>query len=156
MGLGPVKPIAVDGMGPDLHHRTADNDAFQNRACHSTCSNPGRCFPSRRAAAPTIVADPVLSEIGVVCVAGSKGLRNLRIVPATLIDIFDHHGDGRSGCDLAVRLSVFEDTRQDFHGVGFLPLRHELALARASFFQPDLNVGLCQLKAWRAPVDDTA
>ena len=65
-----------------------------------------------------MVADAVLLPVGVVCVAGAKGVDEVAVITAALIFVPNQEGDGRPG-----RLPL-ENPGEDLNGVGFLALRH--------------------------------
>jgi len=93
-------------------------------------------------------------------VTGPKGGGDVGVVAAALVGILDQQGDRRAGGDLAAEAGgdrlVLEHAGEDAHRVGFAALADELALARAAFVEPDLNVLRIETDPRRAAVDDAA
>jgi hypothetical protein len=65
-----------------------------------------------------MVTNAIFLPIGIVRVAGPKGIDQITIVSAAGIFVPDEEGDGSAG-GLA-----FKDTGKDFDGIGFLSLSH--------------------------------
>ena len=67
--------------------------------------------------------------------AGAKGVQDVAVVLAALVGVADKQGDGRAG-SLAL-----EHAGEDFHLIGFLPLRDVAAGAGAAAVEIGLDVG---------------
>ena len=79
--------------------------------------------------------------------ARAEGLGNIAIILRSLIGVFDHQLDGRTGC------LAFEHARQDLHGIGLVALCHVLVLTGTAFIEPVLQHRLGHLYARRAAVN---
>src|SRR5262245_40266009 len=100
----PIPPRTVDGFLADLYQRAADGDAGDDLARDGT-GRDARCrLPRRGAPAAAIVADAVLSPVGVVRVPGAELVLDLGVVLASGIDIADQKRDRRTRCHVAAGL----------------------------------------------------
>ena len=113
---------------------------------HRTSSHHGRGQTRRRAPAATRVADAVFLEIGVVGMAGPKGLHDGAVIFAALVGVFDQQANRRAG-----RLA-FKNARQNLDRIGLIALGDKAAGAGAAAIEIGLNVGLRQGQARRAAV----
>jgi hypothetical protein len=116
----PIPARPIDAVRADLHQSAADAHAVpQHLAGHRAGSHAHRRLARRGAAAAAIVADAVFQLIGEIGMSGSELRRDRRIVPRTLIDVVDLHGNRRSGG------YTVEHAGQDADLVRLLPLRGE-------------------------------
>src|SRR5262249_27545681 len=110
-----------DDVGPKLRETAADHDPValgEPFARDRTGGDPNRRFARRLPPAAAVIADAVLLPIGVIGVAGTERVRDIRVILATRILIADQQRNRR-----ASRLP-FEDAGQYLDRIGLAPLAH--------------------------------
>jgi hypothetical protein len=132
-------------------HRHARHDLTSDRACRYA----RRSLARRLTTAAPIVADAIFGIVSIISVPRPVFVLDLRIVLRALVDVVDDECNRRPRCDLFAGRFVSEYARENFHLVWFAPLRGETRLARPSFVEIGLDVGLGQRDARRATVDHT-
>ncbi len=145
-----VPGLEGDGHFAELGHAGANRHAVlrgEPLLGHRTGGDDGRGQPGRRATAAARIAQAVFAPVGVVGMAGAEGVQDVAVVLAALVGVADEQGDGRAG-GLAL-----EHAGEDFHLIGFLPLRHMATGAGAAAVEIGLDVGLAQRHARRTAVD---
>src|SRR6266542_3194457 len=155
-----VDLLAHDPLGITLGDQTADlgypgdhrhlEAHGQELARDRRPRHPAGGLARARPASTPPVADAVLGVVGVVGVTGTILLPHLAIVARSHVLVGDHEADRR-----AQRVPLV-DAGHDLHGVGFLALADERALAGGAPVEVGLDVGLGQRQARRAAVDDGA
>ncbi len=145
--------LKADRQLADVRHAAAEGGAVllaQPFLRHRTGGHRGRRQPRRRAPAAARVAQPVLTPVGVIGVAGAKALRDVAVVLAALILVADQQADRRAGGLALVH------AREDLDPIRLIALGDELAGAGPPPIQVGLDVGLRQRHAGRTAVDDAA
>ncbi len=140
-----VYRVAANGadIGENIHFG-------DDRARHRARRHPACGFPRRRTPAAAIVAKSIFGVIGIVGMAGTIGLGDVRIIFRSLVGIFDHQADRRAG------RPPFKHARQDADLVRLAPLGGEFGRAGLAQVEPGLDVGLAQVQPRRTAIDDRA
>ena len=81
-----------------------------------------------------MVSNAIFLPIGIVRVTGTECIDQIGVISAAGVLVSDEQRDG-SASGLALK-----DTRENFNGVGFLPLRDVAGRARAAAIEFDLDV----------------
>src|SRR5690606_5041578 len=105
--------------GADLLDATENTNAktfLQELARDGTCRHTHGGFARGRATTATVIAEAVFLYIGVVGVTGAEGARDLGVVLAALVGVFDQQADRGAG-GLAL-----EHAGQDLHCIRFATL----------------------------------
>ena len=89
----------------------------------STKWDPPRADTGRRAPTATMVADAVFLLIGVVGVRGTEHVAHILVVLRMLVGVAHDEADGTA------RRLALEDPAEQFHLIGFLSRRRDLALS---------------------------
>ena len=76
--------------------------------------------------------------------AGAVFVFDLAIIFRALVGVFNQQRNRRAGGHLRAGIRVFKHAGENFHRIGFAPLRGELILPGLSFVEPMLNIGLGQ------------
>ncbi len=93
--------------------------------------------------------------IDIIRMAGPVAVGDLAVILRALISVLDHERDGRSRRALHP-VGLGEDTGQDLHLIGFLPLRGEAARAGLAPVKIALDVFSGDRQARRTAIDDAA
>ena len=88
--------------------------------------------------------------------AGTKLVLDVGIILRALIGVGDLQRDRRAGRDLLAGRVIDHHAGENFHRVGFLPLRGEARRAGLAAIQIDLDVLDIQRDARRAAIDHAA
>ena len=113
-------------------------------------ADDGRGQARRRAAAAARVAHTVFMPVGVVGMARAERVRDVAVVLAALVRVFDQQ------CDRGARRDALVHAGQDPDLVRFLALRHVARRTRLAAVQLRLDVGFGQRQARRAAIDHAA
>src|SRR5438874_11622770 len=96
-----------------------------------------------------MVANAIFLPVGIVRVAGPKGIDQITVVPAAGVLVSNEQRNRGAG-GLA-----FKNTGKDFDGIGFLPLRHVTGGAWLAPIEVVLNVFDGKGQTGRTTIHDT-
>ncbi len=83
-------------MPADSYECPADRDTGDDLACDCPRSHPHCGLTRARAPTASVVANPVLLQVGEIRVSGAELVLDIRVVAAPLIDVVDDQADGSS------------------------------------------------------------
>src|SRR5690606_2022490 len=120
----------------------------QQRLGDDASGHARRCLTSARATTTAVVAKTILGVVRVVGVTRTVFRGNVRVIAALLILVAYQDGDARAGG------AALEHACEDLRSVGLVTLRHDLALARSTPIEVDLQRLHRKGDPRRATIDD--
>ena len=150
--LAHLTPVVGFGFNrPQLRQVAADENIvlileefFRNRTgCH-----PHRGFAGRGTPPATVITEAVFLRVGVVGMAGTKGVGDIAVIFGALINVLDHQADGGAGG------FALEHAGENFYLIRFAALGGVTRGAGATSIQILLDIRFVQLNTRRATINN--